>query len=55
MGNKILQAILDEKIELFRLSFEKTSKRIFWDENKTKLVHPSEYGFYREAIYLKVY
>jgi len=50
MGNRILQSILDEKIELFKLAFEKTSKEIFWDEEEKRLIHPGEYGVYREAI-----
>lgn len=50
MGNRVTQTILDEKIEMFKLSFEKTSKEIFWDETEQKLIHPSEYGTYREAI-----
>ena len=50
MGNKILQSILDEKIENFRLAFEKTSKDLFWNEEDKKLIHPGEYGTYRESV-----
>lgn len=57
MGNIIFQAILDEKIEKFRFAFEQTSKKIFFDETEKKLIHPGEYGMYREAVckeYLRV-
>lgn len=50
MGNIILQSILDEKIENFRLAFQSTSKNIFWDENENRLIHSGEYGAYRESI-----
>jgi hypothetical protein len=50
MSNKIFQSILDEKIENFRLAFEKTSKDLFWNEDEKKLIHPGEFGTYRESI-----
>lgn len=50
MGNKIFQSILDEKVENFRLAFEKTSKDLFWNAEEKKLIHPGEYGTYRESV-----
>src|ERR1700748_1622761 len=50
MSNKIFQSILDEKIEFFKFAFQQTSKNIFWDEAKKQLIHPGEYGMYREAV-----
>lgn len=39
-----------EQIEIFRNSFSNVSKRLFYDEVQGKLIHPGEYGLYREAI-----
>lgn len=50
MWNRVFQAILDEKIEFFRLSFERTSKEIFLDSLNWRLIHPWEYWEYRENI-----
>lgn len=50
MSNKIMDSILEEKIEYFRFAFERTSKDIFYDDKSKKLIHPGEYGTYREAI-----
>lgn len=50
MSNKILQSILDEKINNFKFAFQTTSKNIFWNEEQHKLIHPGEYGTYRESI-----
>ncbi|WP_370215289.1 DUF6602 domain-containing protein [Idiomarina sp.] len=47
MSNRIFQALLLDKIESLIRSFE-TSKEVFWDETKKKLIHPGEYGEYRE-------
>jgi hypothetical protein len=50
MSNQIFTSILEEKIEFFRFAFEQTSKNVFFDENNNKLIHPGEYGSYREAV-----
>ncbi len=50
MGNKIFESILTEKIDIFKTAFEKTSTDLFWDEDNKKLIHPGEYGMYREEI-----
>ena len=50
MGNKIFKAILSEKIERFKWAFQQTSKEIFWDEKSGDLIHPGEFGSYRESI-----
>ncbi|MEN6453333.1 MAG: DUF6602 domain-containing protein [Prolixibacteraceae bacterium] len=50
MSNKIFQSILDEKIENFRLAFGQTSKELFWNEEEKKLIHPDEFGMYRESV-----
>jgi hypothetical protein len=50
MSNYIFTKILEEKIEFFKFAFQQTSKDIFFDENSKKLIHPGEYGTYREAI-----
>lgn len=50
MSNRILNAIAEEKINIFINSFSNTSKLIFYDEDKKKLIHPGEFGTYRENI-----
>lgn len=47
MSNRVFQALAKEKIEQLCKSYE-TSKAVFWDEDKNKLIHPGEYGEYRE-------
>lgn len=50
MANKIFEQLLMEQIENFRNSFSNVSKSLFYDESQSKLIHPGEYGSYREAI-----
>ena len=51
MPNDIVDALIDEKIRLFRSAFQETAKVVFYDETKpNKLRHPGEFGTYREAI-----
>ena len=47
MANKIFNALLDEKIEIFTNAFSKTAKEIYFDKDD-KLIHSLEYGIYRE-------
>ncbi|MBK8982893.1 MAG: hypothetical protein IPM38_11365 [Ignavibacteria bacterium] len=47
MSNKIFESILDEKISFFKFTFEQTAKNIFIEDGG-KLIHPGEYGTYRE-------
>lgn len=47
MSSKVFQALALEKIERLYKSFE-TSKAVFWDEGRNELIHPGEYGEYRE-------
>ncbi|WP_449416604.1 DUF6602 domain-containing protein [Phormidium nigroviride] len=49
MANKIFEQLLLEQIEIFRDSFLNRSKNLFFNE-EGKLIHPGEYGTYREAI-----
>lgn len=50
MPSKIFDTLLTEQIEIFRNSFTNTSKIVFYDDSKEKLIHPAEFGHYREAI-----
>ncbi len=50
MGNRIFKALLNEKIDIFKNSFNSISKEIFFDELTKELIHPGEYGMYRETI-----
>lgn len=46
MGNRIFETVLNRKIEIFASTFIEDSASIFFEENK--LIHPGEYGKYRE-------
>lgn len=46
----VFEELLIENIEIFKNSFLKISKNIFYDEQNKKYTHPGEYGVYREAI-----
>lgn len=49
MANRIFDNILIDEIESFEKSFSNTSKDLFTNDSK-KLIHPGEFGTYREAI-----
>lgn len=49
MGNKIFRTIIERKIDTFANTFASDSKSIF--KNDTKLIHPLEYGMYREKCF----
>jgi hypothetical protein len=53
MSNRIFQALLIDKIENLVRSF-KTSKEVFWDDDKKKLIHPGEYGEFREKAVIEL-
>lgn len=50
MGNKIFHELFKQQVEYFRNSFSNTSQNLFYDEEKEKLIHPGEFGIYRENI-----
>lgn len=50
MGNKIFQQLLTEKIQRFKNNFLHTSETIFLDDDTGRLIHPGEFGMYREEI-----
>lgn len=50
MSNHIFEEILSERIQVFIKSFNDTSEKIFIDPKTGKLIHPGEYGIYREKI-----
>ncbi|CAH8284234.1 hypothetical protein EV196_103280 [Mariniflexile fucanivorans] len=47
MANRIFQALLNEKIEIFKNSLSNTATEIYFNEDN-KLIHSLEYGIYRE-------
>jgi hypothetical protein len=49
MASQAFIALLNEKIERLRYSFKQSANQIFYDSNG-KLIHPGEYGTYREAV-----
>lgn len=53
MSSRIFQALLIDRIENLARSF-KTSKEVFWDDEKKKLIHPGEYGEYREKAVIEL-
>jgi len=50
MANKIFENLLIEQINIFKESFTNISKDIFSD-NSGKLIHPGEFGTYREVYW----
>ncbi|PSU19256.1 hypothetical protein CTM97_21190 [Photobacterium phosphoreum] len=53
MSNQIFQALAKDRIDKLKQAYE-TSKSVFWDENKGKLIHPGEYGEYREKAVIEL-
>lgn len=51
MSSKIFQNIVKEKIDFFKFSFSNNSKSIFVNENTGKLIHPGEFGTFRENLF----
>jgi len=49
MSNKIFEQLLIEEIDVFKNSFSKVSKELFTNDNE-RLIHPGEFGMYRESI-----
>ncbi|PKH03797.1 hypothetical protein CXF72_04275 [Psychromonas sp. MB-3u-54] len=47
MSNQIFQSLVKSKIDNLKSAYE-TSKDIFWDKEKKQLIHPGEYGEFRE-------
>ncbi|WP_291276097.1 DUF6602 domain-containing protein [Flavobacterium sp.] len=47
MPNRIFTKLVEEKIEIFKRAFS-NAKEIFYDANTGKLIHPGEFGVYRE-------
>lgn len=55
--NEIIRNLTIENFLNLKSSYD-NSKKIFWDEGKRKLVHPGEYGNYRERLvkrWLRIY
>jgi len=47
--NDIIRNLTIQNFENLKASFN-YSKKIFWDQEKNKLIHPAEFGSYREKI-----
>ena len=53
MANKIIDELIEERIDGFRSAFAQRAKVLFRDDSKqNRLSHPGEFGTYREAIVL---
>ncbi|MBL7224601.1 MAG: hypothetical protein ISS59_00550 [Desulfobacteraceae bacterium] len=50
MPNYIFDALIEEKLEAFKGAFLNTAKQVFYDPDKKQLIHPGEFGLYREII-----
>ena len=51
MANKIIDELIEERIDGFRSAFAQRAKVLFRDDSKqNRLSHPGEFGTYREAI-----
>jgi len=49
-ASRIVKSLIDEKVENFKLAFQKTSFGLFYDEESQGLIHPGEKGTYCESI-----
>lgn len=47
--NDIIRNLTIQNFENLKSSYD-SSKKIFWDEEKKKLIHPGEFGSYRELL-----
>ncbi len=50
MANDILNALLKEKIDVFKSAFSVVSTEVFYDPVNKRLRHAGEYGMFRESI-----
>jgi len=50
---RIVESIIEQNIDELKKDFELYSKKLFYDENSKKLIHPGEYGVYREKVVTK--
>ena len=50
MAINIFKSLFHEKVNTFSKLYSETSKNIFYDDEKHKLIHPGEFGTYRESI-----
>jgi hypothetical protein len=50
MTSRVFEQLLVEQIEIFRNAFSTVSRTTFFDKDAKQLLHPGEYGGYREAI-----
>ena len=48
MPNQIFKNLLEYEIEKFKSNFSNVSRSLFYDQEKKRLIHPGEYGIYRE-------
>jgi hypothetical protein len=47
--NQVFNNLVAQNFKNFKNSFDNT-KEVFWDVNKGKLIHPGEFGAYRETL-----
>lgn len=47
--NEVVRNLTLHNFEMIKASYD-TSRRIFWDQTKQQLVHPGEYGAFRERL-----
>src|SRR6266567_5578074 len=48
--NKVYLALIDAHARAFAAEFADTARHVFVDEAQGRLIHPGEYGGYREAL-----
>ena len=49
----IVESIIEQNIDELIKDFELYSKKLFYNEDQKKLIHPGEYGMYREKVVAK--
>src|SRR5689334_11795896 len=46
----IFETLLTEQFERFKTAFSDTSRKLFYDQKSGTLIHPGEFGTYREGV-----
>lgn len=47
---KIIETLIEQNIDDLIKDFKSYSKKLYYDESQEKLIHPGEYGIYREKL-----
>jgi hypothetical protein len=48
--NRIYVSLIDAQLRAFASDFRDTARNVFYDENTARLIHPGEFGGFRESL-----